>query len=79
MPEIDPARFRELVKRRDYTRARLWEANDALRAANEARDSADKHRLEAEVNLENYVRECSGDPKRAPFEKDLGAVRKETL
>ena len=78
MPEIDPARFRELVKRRNDARARLWEANDALKAATEARDSADKHRLEAEVHLEDYVRECSGDPKRAPFGKDPGAVRKES-
>lgn len=67
MPEIDPERFKELVKRRDWARAAAQDADSALKSAEEAHTSAESKRKEAEYNLADYVNECSGDPKVERF------------
>lgn len=63
MPKIDPARFHELVKRRDDAKATLREAESALQSAQESQKSAERNSREAEYNLSDYVNECAGDPK----------------
>lgn len=67
MQTIDPARFRELVKRRDDARAAHQEADSALKSAQEAQRSAESKHREADYNLRDYVNECAGDPKTERF------------
>lgn len=63
MLRMDPARFEELVRRRNAALVVFEHAQEILIAANETTLQAGlKHRT-AELNLSDYVSECAGDPK----------------
>lgn len=67
MPRIDPTRFHELVQRRDQAKVKFAEATSALKSAGEAEKSAERQYRDAESKLDDYVRDCSGDPKPERF------------
>lgn len=59
--EMEVARFRELVKRKDALRKKFDEATAAMKSAKEAYDSAAHQWSEACNNLQGYVQDCAGD------------------
>jgi DNA repair ATPase RecN len=69
MPRIDPARFDELVRRRDKEKKTLDEAECALKSAEEAVKSAQHRWSDACNNLQDYVQDCAGD-------NNLGSYRR---
>jgi DNA repair ATPase RecN len=67
--EMDAARFRELVKRRDAAHKKMEEAQAAQRSATEALESATRQLCDAANNLQDYVQECAGDPHLGSYRR----------
>lgn len=67
--EMDPARFRELVKRKDSAKKVFDETAEAMAAAKGAYDAAAHQWSEACNNLQDYVQECAGDPSLGSYRR----------